>query len=389
MRNPLTLEFKVGVFVILALAVLLVAVFYKGKITTGRGYDITVRFGYVGGLGKGAPVMVSGVRVGEVRSLGISKQEKQTIVDVRIRLQPQVRVSRNSEVSIRTLGMIGDKYVEITPAEDAEFVQAGEELRGTDPLPLERFLASGEDIITNLDGILKSVNRMVSDKAVQEHVRGILKNANVALADVHTVLARVDNLVAAVEGTNAEVRGLVADARPRVETVLAQTGRFAEDGAKFVASLDERVGRFTEEGAKLMAKLGERADEFSGTGQEFAKTSAEVRTFIAELRTKGLVAQMMREEELLNQIKQEIVSLQETTTVVKEGAEKFGKLCDDVSSVVDGVRRGDGTLGRLLEDEGLYRQTVEAVRSVRTLVDDIRTHPWKFLFGGSRPREGQ
>jgi len=389
MRNRLTLEFKVGVFVLLALAVLVMAVFYKGRITTGRGYDVTVKFTYVGGLSKGAPVMVSGVRVGEVRSLAISRQNRRTVVEVRMRVQPQVRFSRNSEVTVRTIGMIGDKCIEITPADDEEFVEAGGVMDGVDPLPLERFLASGEDIVKNLDSILESVNKMVSDRSVQENVRAILKNANVALTDVHAVLARIDGLVAGVEGTNEEVRRLIADSRPRVEAILTQTGRFAEEGTRFVAKLDDRVGAFTEEGRRLMEKLGKRADEFAGAGEELTQTSAEVRAFVSDLRTRGLVAQLMKEEELLNQIKEEIARVQETTVVVKEGAEKFGKLCSDINDLVDGVRRGDGTVGRLLEDEGLYRQAVEAVRSVRALVDDIRNHPWKFLFGGRPQREGQ
>ena len=369
MRNKITLEFKVGVFVILAMAVLVMAVFYKGRITTGRGYDLVVQFGYVGGLGKGAPVMVSGLRVGEVRQLDIVIEGVKPIVQVHARIQPQVRISRKSEASIRTLGMIGEKYVEITPAHDEDYLKAGQTLVGVDPLPLERLLASSETIVKNLDGILASVNKMVSDKSVQENVRNVLKNADLSLASLNNLLDRVTKLAVSLEETNTEAHGLLTAAAPRVEGVLGKTEKFLDGGTAFVAHLDEHVGTL--------------AGEFSGTGEELKKTSAEVRTFVSDLRTKGVVAQMMKDEDLLKQVKEELVAFQETTQVVKEGAGKFGKLCDDVNGMVVGVRGGQGAVGMLMTDKALYDKALKTMTSLSALVEDVRNNPWKILF--SRP----
>ena len=67
-KKRLSLEFKVGLFAIIALLLLFVFIFTQTKKGQWRGYEIGVTFDYIGGLDIGAPVRLSGVRVGEVRS---------------------------------------------------------------------------------------------------------------------------------------------------------------------------------------------------------------------------------------------------------------------------------------------------------------------------------
>ena len=86
---------------------------YKGS----GGFELIATFDDVGGLSQRSPVKISGVKVGQVRSIRLDEDLR---AQVSLDLDPALELSVDSSASIRTAGLLGDQYVSLEPgAEDA------------------------------------------------------------------------------------------------------------------------------------------------------------------------------------------------------------------------------------------------------------------------------
>src|SRR3989338_6778967 len=110
------LEFKVGIFVVLALAVLAGMVMKAGDFYLKPGYIIRMVFDTVSGIDVGSPVKLSVVEVGAVKEIhvfrdagGVKKVELKAWIDQGVYLEDDARPR------VGTMGFLGEKYVEVLP----------------------------------------------------------------------------------------------------------------------------------------------------------------------------------------------------------------------------------------------------------------------------------
>ena len=108
-------ETAVGIFVLIGLLCVgyLTVKLGKMEIVGDSGYTLCAQFTSVSGLRTGAEVEIAGVRVGRVTSIVLDKNTPNA--NITLRLQPGVTVYDDAIASIKTSGLIGDKYVNISP----------------------------------------------------------------------------------------------------------------------------------------------------------------------------------------------------------------------------------------------------------------------------------
>ena len=125
------LEVTVGLFVVLGLCALAYLSVRLGQLQVGRGntYDLTAVFPTVAGLREGATVEIAGVQVGRVQDIKLADYA----AVVTLRLDKQVKLQDDAIASIRTRGLIGEKYVRITPGGSERFLAAGGRIREVEP----------------------------------------------------------------------------------------------------------------------------------------------------------------------------------------------------------------------------------------------------------------
>ena len=130
MKNR-SVEIAVGLFVMagLACAAYLTIKLGKMEVLGSGGYEVKARFLDVTGLKAGAGVELAGVRVGRVDSIVLTP-DKRAIVSMR--LDDAVKLTDDAIVSVKTSGLIGDKYVKITPGGAGEPVRPGMTLTETE-----------------------------------------------------------------------------------------------------------------------------------------------------------------------------------------------------------------------------------------------------------------
>ncbi len=93
-------------------------------------YSLEARFNSVSGLKEGATIEIAGVRIGKVSSIGLDSEDYDAIVQLSI--DKGIRLQEDSIASIRTAGIIGDRYVNISPGGLDEFIEPGGELVETE-----------------------------------------------------------------------------------------------------------------------------------------------------------------------------------------------------------------------------------------------------------------
>lgn len=152
------LELKVGVFVFIAIVILGVFVLSIGGFKTWTlGREVNFIFNFVNGLKIGAPVRFSGVDVGQVKSINfiIPKVEEKTRVRISCWVKSGVKIPLDSTVWVNTLGLLGEKYIEIMPGKDySKFLAANQELVGQDPLPMHEVTVLARKIGDDMDQVL-------------------------------------------------------------------------------------------------------------------------------------------------------------------------------------------------------------------------------------------
>ncbi|MFA5063019.1 MAG: MlaD family protein [Candidatus Omnitrophota bacterium] len=158
------LEMKVGIFVFVGLVILVVFILSIGGVKTwASGYKVNFIFSFVNGVKTGAPVRFAGVDSGVVKSIKIFHTPKSsaTKVSVTCWVNRNVNIPLDSKVWVNTLGLLGEKYIEIMPGNDySKFLAKGEDLTGEDPLPMNDIMKTAKNITDNLNtGIQRIINK--------------------------------------------------------------------------------------------------------------------------------------------------------------------------------------------------------------------------------------
>lgn len=145
--EPRTRDFVVGLFLlagIAAIAVLSVSVggsTYRGP----GGLELVVTFDQVGGLKPRAPVVIGGVKVGQVRSIALDGDLRARVV---LDVDGRLSLPTDTSAVILTAGVLGDQYVELAPGGEETLLGPGDEIQfKQDAFVLERMIGK---LIQNL-----------------------------------------------------------------------------------------------------------------------------------------------------------------------------------------------------------------------------------------------
>lgn len=127
-----SLEVVVGLFMLIGFASFVYLSVKLGdvKIFNDRTYTVNARFGSVAGLKKGAAVDIAGVSIGRVADIVLNLETYEAMVTMQI--QPEVKLQEDCIASIRTSGIIGDRYISILPGGSFDLIADGGEIFETE-----------------------------------------------------------------------------------------------------------------------------------------------------------------------------------------------------------------------------------------------------------------
>ena len=252
--NPKTEQTLVGLFVLVAAAVLLIAVFaINGAFgRSAKTYHAYVKF--AGGLEPGATVRYSGgPRVGRVESVRVDPSDPSRI-DLTFEVRPDLIVKTDSKVKIMSMSPLGDNHLEILPGSAQASVAPSGSL-----LPSENYL--------DFNGVIEQVNNLAPQ------VQQLTETLDARATELKETLNRVNDLLSAQNRTNlsatlAETRGLVTDSRPRVREALQHVNELSVKLGPTIDDLRKTAKEANDVLAHADSTLGEAQPELRQTVTE-------------------------------------------------------------------------------------------------------------------------
>lgn len=298
-------EAKVGLFVLVALILLAYMSFRVGEYGFGfkKGYIVNAVFDNAAGLEKDATVQIAGVEVGRVEE--ISLKDGKALVAMRI--FPTIKLEKDAIASIKTHGILGDKYIEIQPGvEKASYIEEG--------------------------GEIAEVER-------QADIDKLLRELGLIAEDVKAVTTSLRAVVGGEEG-EASLRAIVNNTRELTENLN-----------NVVKQNDE--------------KLGVMVTSLTRASKEMEKTFAALSDVTGRIkRGEGTVGKLISDEGVFDNLNETVASLKEITDRINRGEGTVGKLVNDegvadnlnetllsMRDISDKINKGEGTIGRLVNEE--------------------------------------
>ncbi len=381
-------EVKVGLFLLLALGLLVAFLLILGNFRFSPGPKLFIDYTNSGGLRNGAKVKVAGVSAGSVTDIrftggqSVNDAGQQVFVQVTIELTDEMAptVTKGSQFYISTDGLLGEKYIEVTPGPPGAVpIEPGTTVSGEPPIELQVLSARAASAVDKLQKLVDGQNADLSEAATS--LRELLERSNRVARTLDEELPGV------IERMNATM--------DRVRNSLEGLDRLAADGSELLnspdgvketvaslagaaATLDMRLPELIDQGEILLVDAQALAAASQSTLDEVEKEfTAAARDARGLVRSADGLVQRTDPRALITKLEGAVGQLTadfgETGRTLQAVAGQLEKLVSDLTQMAADVRRGKGTLGALLTDREVYDD-------IRELLLDLKRNPWKVLW---------
>lgn len=333
-----SLEVRVGALILVAFAMLGVFVVVMGGVSFEPTYSVYVSFQNPGGLVEGAPVRISGVRVGRVDRLefrgGLDRRADEPDAIIRavakIERRYQSSIHDNSRWFVTAQGVLGEMFLAVDPGSlDRPVLQDGAVVRGISPPRLDLLLSESYEL---LHGAYRAFTE--NEQKIAETFDGLHRTLGASGDFLEKNGPRLTRVVENAEALSVEAQATLKAARERYVDG-AQVTRIMNDVERSTNVLSQNLGPIV---ADSRVVLGD---------------------------AKRLSQALTQDEQLAR--------YESAARDLAEAAKGARALTSDAQQMVTRVKNGQGTAGALLADEALYDDISELVR-------DLKHNPWKLLW---------
>jgi phospholipid/cholesterol/gamma-HCH transport system substrate-binding protein len=329
-------QLKVGIFVIVGLALTMAAVFLIGNTRQLWEPKLAYRTAFkdVAGLKPGAPVRMGGLDIGQVTSVAHAADTKDAriYVSMSIERREAERIRTDSVARVGNKGLLGDKMIELSVGSpDAPLLDGKALIRSEEPADMfaaaNRIAAAAQATIEKLDPLVESLG----DPQLSADIKG-------SAADLHALLD------AMVKGDGTMHRIFYDHkAADQVEQLLASSNRTSE---RLNATLDDvnDLTTHVRQGPGIAHALvydGEMSKNTAGTLDELHRDMKAIR------EGNGIAHALLYGDDNSQHV-----------------MANLNAMSDDLRAIVAGVRQGKGTIGALLVDPTVYEDIKSAVGNV-------------------------
>ena len=166
---------KVIIFGILCLVGLFYLTMSTGKLHVGdQGYDIYVVFDDIAGLANNAPVMLNGFEVGRVQDIKVAYEQENSKTVLKLLVHKDIQIWNDPVVSIKTLGLMGEKFIQISSLKGKGFLKPGAVIQGMPYMDLDVLVVQAKGLTEELKKLTGNLNRSVEDN--QDSITRIVQN---------------------------------------------------------------------------------------------------------------------------------------------------------------------------------------------------------------------
>jgi phospholipid/cholesterol/gamma-HCH transport system substrate-binding protein len=341
-------QLKVGLLVLVALAVLIGLIFLMSGSTGGlfaRKLVLRSYFENASNLKEGAPVTLEGVTIGNVTRIRVVPQRNPKPVEVVMRVGAEYLDSLHidSTTSITQAGVLGDSFVDID-SRDAKGPPPGNnaELKASETPSLQDVIRTSQGSIEDINALTHKVETLMDTLNSRRGTLGEIINN----PDLYKKISALTEDLHVIASSIAEGKGTM--------------GKLVKDDTLY-NHLNSTV---------------EKLDNIA-TGLDDGK---------------GTAGKLLRDEDLYKNLNSAVHNIDQLVGGINAGNGALGKLTKDpefakklgdtvahLDELLSSVDEGKGTLGQLLVDKSLYQHADQTMEQTRDLVKAIRENPKKYL----------
>ena len=290
------LEFRVGLFVLIGLAVIGYMVVKVGRFSNGLKtyYPVTLELPNASGLLKNSKVLLAGATIGtadrpEVLPSGLG-------VKVPLLIDSQIHIARNARIVVGSSGLMGDRYVDVIapPQEEGGVYQAGDTIQGTRASGMDDLEEEGGKLVGDLRATVANLNatitRVNTDLLKPEMFKNLQDSAANLSATTNNFKAASEKLSGVLEGAN----GVVDQAKTAMggaKDTMASAKTAADDVQKAIGDARGAIG----DARKVLVGVNKATDEavhgpgLLGTLISDRKLSEDMSALVSNLRRSGVI----------------------------------------------------------------------------------------------------
>ncbi len=376
--NRLSVELKVG---LLILSGMLITVYASVAVTgwrPGQGdtYTLFANVENASGLLPGSPVQVAGVRVGKVDDISLDGNEAR----MRLNLFSRYVTYSDAEISIRSLGILGDKYVNLNlGSKSATPLPPGGEISLIGPnTGLENLVSSISNIVSDVSNVTSALQDSFGSKRGRKRLEAVMENISFATENIHNI----------TKVTNQQIEYILFNLREFTDNV----NRISKDNEDDIRRLVKGFATFGEQLANISSANRKEIDSIIQNVEIFSGALAENGpSIIRDLRLL-LTNNRQKIAETVDNINNAFIHLEDAMVHVEsisakldEGEGTFGRLINDdttvnnLDSALSGASNFFGSTGRLKLDVGGHVEYLTQAGSYKSFID-LRLRPLKDRF---------
>jgi phospholipid/cholesterol/gamma-HCH transport system substrate-binding protein len=300
--NPKTEQTLVGLFVLIAGAILVAAVFAINGAFGTAAKTYHAHFQFAGGLEPGATVRYSGgPKVGRVEGLRIDPEDP-SLIDLTFSVQPDVVVKTDSKVKIMSLSPLGDNHLELYPGSPQASVA-----------PPGSLLAS--DKYVDFNALTSQIDNLAPQAG------HLIQTLDARATELKVTLDRVNDVLNAQNRSNlsatlAQTRGLITDSRPQVHAALQHVNDLSEKLEPLIADFRKTSSQANEVLGHIDSALGEDQPEIRKAVAQLRETLKSLNELTGQLN-QTLDVNSENIDQLLDNLLHVTENLKEFTETIK------------------------------------------------------------------------
>ncbi|WP_029520979.1 MlaD family protein [Persephonella sp. IF05-L8] len=314
--------FRVGLFVLIISSIAgYLIITFSGKELGVSTKEYVIYFDAVEGLSQGADVQVKGVKVGRVEKIEFDKGKVKVVIGIK----ENIPIYKNAKAYVRTLGLMGDKYIYIDPGTP----NAGELAEGQ-TITNAQVYASTEEAFSTVQEIAKKVGELIdnlNDALGKGNLREMIENIKVLAKHTDEMVVEnrkgvklaIDNIVAITDSLRRDLPPLIQKIDRIATNLEAIAGENREDIRELIKNLKETSVALKEKTPKVLDKIGEAAQTIKGTVGE------------------------NRED-------------------IKVAIQKIREASEKLDRILAKIDEGKGTIGKLVNDDSLYDNANKGIK---------------------------
>lgn len=345
MKN-LSVETKLGLFVVVAFVTLFYLTFSIGgkkMFKIGGQRTLVVYFNAITGVSEKSDVRMAGVKIGEVRKIELENYRAKVTID----LFDDYKIPEDSIAAVQGKGMLGEKFLDIRAGTSQKLIPNGGSLsKSISPANLDDIIAKLSDGLDNIKGVAASLQDVFASEEGKMGLKNIIKNISELSGSLNDVMSKnkekLASIITNIDRASDLLQKMLAENRENLKGTVGNFNTFSKT--------------FADKSPQLMDNLDKAA---AGIKEMVAENRANLKDSMANIKeASGNFNGVLTDNRENFKI---------TMANLKKSSEKLEEIMANVKQISAKLEKGEGTLGKLIQDDEVYNGVTETLDGAKNL----------------------